>query len=228
MTRQLVLDLPVRAAQGRSDFFVSPANAQALAALDGWRAWPQGKAVLTGPAGAGKSHLAQVWATTTGACVLPAAELVQADLPALARGPVAIEDAGRIGGERAAETALFHLHNLLAESGQPLLVTAASPPRDWGLGLPDLASRMQAALLIRLDPPDDALLRAVLVKQFADRQVQVAPVVIDYLIPRMTRSLEAARKLVAELDARALAEGRPITRAMAAGWFEGPGLFDPD
>lgn len=228
MTRQLVLDLPVRSARGREDFFVSPANAQALAALDGWADWPQGKAVLCGPAGAGKSHLAQVWAEATGATVLPASALVSANLPHLARGPVAVEDAGPIGGDRAAETALFHLHNLMAEGRRPLLVTAASPPRDWGLTLPDLASRMQAAPLIRLDPPDDTLLRAVLVKLFADRQVQVAPQVIDYLIPRMTRSLAAAGALVAALDARALAEGRPITRAMAADWFDGPGLFDRD
>ncbi len=228
MTRQLVLDLPVRPAQGRDDFFVAPANAQALAALDSWAGWPQGKAVLCGPAGAGKSHLARVWATATGAAVLPAAALAAADLPSLACSALAVEDAGRIGGDRAAETALFHLHNLLAEAGHPLLLTAASPPRDWGLILPDLASRMQAAPLIRLDPPDDTLLRAVLVKLFADRQVTVAPQVIDYLIPRMTRSLAAARALVADLDARALAEGRPITRAMAAAWFEGPGLFDRD
>lgn len=229
MTRQLVLDLPLREARGREAFFIAPANARAVAALDAWADWPQGKAVLCGPPGAGKSHLAQVWATATGASVLPATDLAAADLPGLATNAVAIEDADRISGDRAAaETALFHLHNLLAEAGRPLLVTAASPPRDWGLGLPDLASRMQAAPLIRLDPPDDTLLRAVLVKLFADRQVQVAPQVIDYLLPRMTRSLEAARALVADLDARALAEGRPITRAMAADWFEGPGLFDRD
>ncbi len=229
MTRQLVLDLPLREARGREAFFIAPANARAVAALDAWADWPQGKAVLCGPPGAGKSHLAQVWAMATGASVLPAADLAAAHLPGLATNAVAIEDADRISGDRAAaETALFHLHNLLAEAGRPLLVTAASPPRDWGLGLPDLASRMQAAPLIRLDPPDDTLLRAVLVKLFADRQVQVAPQVIDYLLPRMTRSLEAARALVADLDARALAEGRPITRAMAADWFEGPGLFDRD
>lgn len=229
MTRQLVLDLPLRTARGRDDFFVSPANAQALAALDGWAGWPQGKAVLCGPEGAGKTHLAQVWAEATGATVLAAADLPGADLPALATAAVAIEDADRIGPARAAaETALFHLHNLLAEAGRPLLVTAASPPRDWGLALPDLASRMQAAPLIRLDPPDDTLLRAVLVKLFADRQVAVAPQVVDYLIPRMTRSLDTARALVADLDARAMAERRPITRAMAAEWFEGPGLFDRD
>lgn len=223
--RQMTLDLPGREARGRSDFLVAPSNARALDALDGWTGWPGLKAVLVAPEGAGKSHLAQVWATASGAAVLPAAEVAQADLAALATTGLAIEDADRAGGAPQ-ETALFHLHNLLAERRLPLLVTARTPPRDWGIGLPDLASRLQAAPLIRLDPPDDALLRAVMVKQFADRQVHVAPQVIDYVLARMTRSLAAVRELVAALDARALAEGRAVTRQMAADWFEGPGLFD--
>ena len=224
MSRQLVLDLPLRTARGRADFLISQANAQAVDALDGWRDWPRGKAVLTGPEGAGKTHLAQVWAEATGAAILPAAALAEADLPRLARSPVVAEDADRL--PPSAEAALFHLHNMQAEAGQPLLVTARTPPRDWGLSLPDLASRMQAALVIRLGPPDDSLLRAVLVKQFADRQIAVSAQVIDSLIPRMPRSFAAAGRIVADLDARALTERRPITRQMALEWFDGPGLFD--
>lgn len=227
MTRQLTLALPLQEAQGRADFLVAPSNERALAALDAWADWPARKAVLVAPEGAGKSHLARVWATSAGAAVVQATDLPYADLPALATAGVAVEDADRAPG-LATETALFHLHNLLAERRLPLLVTARTPPRDWGLGLPDLASRMQAAPVIRLDPPDDTLLRAVMVKQFTDRQIAVAPQVIDFLIPRMTRSLAAAREIVSALDARALAEGRPVTRQMAAEWFEGPGLFDLD
>lgn len=216
MTRQLAFDLPLREARGREDFFVSPANALALAALDGWSGWPEGKMVLVGPPGSGKTHLAHVWAGQTGASIVAAADLAGADLPALAQAAVAVEDACRIGGRRPAETALFHLHNLLAERRLPLLVTAAAPPRDWGLGLPDLASRIQAAGLARLQPPDDALLTAVLLKQFDDRQVTVPPALIPWLLARMDRSLATVRDIVAAVDARALAERRPISRATAA------------
>ena len=111
----------------------------------------------------------------------------------------------------------FHLHVLLARTGGVLLLTAAAPPRDWGLTLPDLMSRMQAAPVTRIEPPDDALLSAVLVKLFADRQLAVAPNLIPYLVARMPRSVGAARELVAALDAAALAEGRPVTRSLAAG-----------
>mgnify|MGYP005995287885 CR=1 FL=1 len=216
MKGQLAFDLPVRPALRREDFFVSPANALALAALDGWRDWPRGKMVLVGPTGAGKTHLVHVWAAMTTAEIIPAAELAAATIPALAAaGAVAVEDADALP-DRAAEEALFHLHNLLAAQGGVLLMTADSPPRDWRLGLPDLASRVQAAAVTRLEPPDDALLSAVLIKLFSDRQIAVQPALIPYLVQRMDRSFEAARGLVSALDARSLAEGRPVTRALAA------------
>lgn len=216
MIRQLAFDLPARQAFRREDFFVSPANAQALAAIDGWQGWPGGKMLLIGPRGSGKTHLARLWAAEAGAACLPATELVTADLPALsAHGAVAIENAECAAGQPEAEAAFFHLHNLVTQSGH-LLVTAATPPRDWGLALPDLASRLQAASVTRIDAPDDALLSAVLIKLFADRQIAVPPTLIPYLVARMERSIDAARALVARLDAHALAAGRPVTRQLAA------------
>ncbi|MEZ5796256.1 MAG: DnaA/Hda family protein [Paracoccaceae bacterium] len=215
MSRQLAFDLPAQDALTRAAFFVSPANAVALAALDGWRDWPGGKMLLVGPQGAGKTHLAQIWADETGAAQVAAADLAAADLPALAAGArVVVEDAERLAGDGPAETALFHLHNLLAPDGR-LLITAGRPPRDWGLALPDLMSRLQAAPVARLEAPDDALLSAVLVKLFADRQIAVPANLIAYLLARMPRSIQAARGLVAALDAAALEQGRPITRALA-------------
>lgn len=215
--RQLILDLPCRSAQGRDDFFVAPANALALATLDAPDAWPQRKMLLIGPEGAGKSHLAQIWADAHGAQVLPAAQLTAEAAPALvAAHAVVIEDAETIGADPAAQAALFHLHNLALAEGARLLITARKPPRDWGLTLPDLKSRMEATASVRIEPPDEALLGAVLVKLFADRQLGVAPALIPWLVLRMDRSLATARSVVAALDRRALAKGTAITRALAA------------
>lgn len=216
MTRQLAFDLPVVAAFRREDFFISPVNAMALASIDAWRDWPGGKIVLVGPEGTGKTHLAHLWAEATGAVIVRACTLSTEDLPALtAGGMVVVEDAERLAGDAAGEEALFHLHNMVLPAGR-LLITAERPVRDWGLRLPDLKSRVEAAGVVRLEAPDDALLAAVLVKLFADRQVTVAPALILWLVQRMERSIAAARQLVAYLDARALAEGKPINRAMAA------------
>ncbi|MFN4130520.1 MAG: chromosomal replication initiator DnaA [Paracoccaceae bacterium] len=220
MTRQLAFDLPPVEAYRREDFFASPANAHALAAVEGWHDWPGHKMLLVGPAGAGKTHLAHVWAKAAGAVIVGGADLQGADLPALAEaGAVAVEDAEAVAGLPEAETALFHLHNLVVQRGT-LLLTAQTPARDWGLQLPDLKSRIEAASVARLAPPDDALLSAVLVKLFADRQTVVAPSLIPWLVARMERSIAAARALVAAMDARALAQGKPITKATAQGLLD--------
>lgn len=212
MTRQLAFSLPTAEAMTREDFFLAPSNALALQSLEGWQGWPGRKLLLIGPEGAGKTHLAHVWSALSGAEIVAGPDLARADIAALAGRPVVVDDADCIG---PAEAQLFHLHNL-ATSGAALLLTARTPPRDWGLTLPDLVSRMQATQIATLDLPDDALLSAVLVKLFADRQVAVPSNLIPYLIGRMPRSIGAARALVANLDARALAAGRPITRALAA------------
>ncbi len=216
MGEQLSFDLPVRAALGRDDFFVSPANAQAVAMIEDWQGWPSRKLALAGPPGAGKTHLTHVWATLSGATIIAARDLAKADIAGLASGPLAVEDADEIAGNPEAEEALFHLHNLTLAEGHSLLLTAQNAPNFWPLTLPDLASRMQATTLAHLRAPDDALLAALLMKLFADRQLSPNPEILPYLARRMDRSFDAARRLVATLDETALTAGRPITRAMAA------------
>jgi chromosomal replication initiation ATPase DnaA len=216
MPEQLAFPLPRLEARGREAFFVSPANALAVRQIEAWRAWPQGKLVLTGPEGAGKTHLAHVWAALAGARIVAARALVPAEIPTLAAGPAAVEEADRTAGHAGSETALLHLHNLALANGQPLLLTARKPPSQWNLALPDLASRMAATATAALEPPDDALLSAVLVKLFADRQIAPPPRLIDYCLKRMDRSFAAAQRLVTALDARALATGQPIGTALAA------------
>jgi chromosomal replication initiation ATPase DnaA len=213
--RQLAFDLPGRAALSRADFLVAPSNALALQAIDRWQDWPGRKLVLIGPAGAGKTHLAHIWADMAGAAILSASALSDTELAPFQGRAVAVEDADQVQGPDA-EARLFHLHNLVTGAGA-LLLTAATPPRDWGLALPDLISRLQAAPVARLEAPDDALLSAVLVKLFADRQVSVPANLIPYLVSRMPRSVGAARALVAALDGEALAGQRAITRALAGG-----------
>ncbi|MCB1370763.1 MAG: chromosomal replication initiator DnaA [Rhodobacteraceae bacterium] len=218
---QLVLDLPARPALGRADFFVSPANALALAQVDAWPDWPARRLAVVGPAGAGKTHLVHVWAARSGANVLAAADLGAIDPAAVpAAAALAVEDADRLealpgAARRAAEEALFHLCNRLALSGS-LMLTGRSAPALWPVALPDLASRLRTAGVARLDSPDDALLSALLVKLFADRQIAVGPDLIRYLLGRIERSFAAAEAAVVALDRAGLARKRPITLRLAA------------
>ena len=216
MATQLGLDLPARAALGRDDFMISPCNAVALTMVDAWRTWPSHKLVLSGPSGAGKTHLAHVWASDTNAQIIAAQDLRGEQVETLAQTPLAIEDVPSIQHDTAAQTALFHLHNLLHTAGLPLLMTGTQAPTHWAMSLPDLQSRIDAAGHAELEPPDDALLAAVLVKLFSDRQLTPPADVIPYLLIRIERSFDAARRVVAALDAASLARKRPVTRNLAS------------
>jgi chromosomal replication initiation ATPase DnaA len=215
MSEQLSFDLPAKPALGRDDFFVAPSNAMAVALIDPTFAWPSGKLVLTGPKGSGKTHLAHVWAKESGARVVPAHALTEADVPELASGPIAIEDVPDIAEDALAQKALFHLHNMVLTHGHRLMLTGRPAPNLWGLGLADLQSRVQAATHAALEAPDDALLAVVLAKLFNDRQITPKPDVIPYLVGRMDRSFAAAAAVVEQLDRLALAEQRTLSRALA-------------
>lgn len=185
----------------------------ALATLDAWELWPNRKCVLVGPTGAGKTHLAHVWAAKAKALILNASELPGRDIPALATRPIVAEDADRAGAD--AEEPLFHLHNAMASAGHPLLLTATEPASRWPIGLADLKSRMEATTVAEIKAPDDALLLAVMIKLFADRQLTVPANVPSYVLARLDRSFDAVRRFVDALDQTALQAKSPITRAMA-------------
>ena len=216
MTRQLGFDLPARTARGRDDFLVAPSNAMAVAMIENWRNWSGGKMVLTGPEGAGKTHLTHVWADAAQAHIISAKSVREADVPQLAQVNIAVEDVDRIAGDGPAQTALFHLHNMALAEGHSLLLTGTGAVAHWGLALPDLVSRMRGALEASIDAPDDALLSAVLVKLLADRQLMPPPDVVPYLLKRMDRSFADANRIVRALDHEGLVRKRPLTRALAA------------
>ena len=197
---------------GAEDFLAWPSNADALAAIEAWPGWPDRVLVLLGPEGAGKTHLARIWGRRAAAVTLSAADLPD-DLPSVASRPVLIENADQA---EVAEAAFFHLVNLVRGGEGTLLVTARTPPSTWGLRTADLVSRLRLAPSVTLAAPDEALLRAVLVKLFADRQLTVDTPVIDWLAHRLDRSLAAAREAVEVLDRASLDRRRPITRALAA------------
>jgi len=217
MARQLTFDLALPSpTYDRADFVVAPGNREALAWIERWPDWPGPALALGGPRGAGKTHLAHIWAAMSGAEVIQGETLAGesvADLhDRVVRSPaLVVED-----GDRAPERPLFHLYNLVREAGGYMLLTATALPAHWSIALPDLASRLRAAPAIAVAPPDDDLLGSIILKQLADRQLHAAAGVVHYLVSHMERSGEAARRVVAALDRRALTERREIDRRLAA------------
>ena len=216
---QLILDLGHRPALGEADFLVAPCNETAIQWLDRWPAWPAPALTLYGPPGCGKTHLARVFAARSLAPIIEAASLVTDAVPMLlGRAQACVVD----DADRAAAEPLLHLYNLVAERQGTMLVTAQEPPARWSELLPDLRSRLAAAPAVAVAAPDDALLAALLVKLFADRQLGVSREVVLFLVRHMERSFEAARRLVGDLDAAALRDHRGITVPLARSVLDKP------
>ena len=210
--RQLALDLSLPESLSREDFLVSPSNEAALAMVESWPNWPAQVLALCGPPGSGRSHLGAIWAELSGARRLAARELDIARIPsALATNALLLEDVDA----QVAPTAMFHLLNAAREQGAFLLMTVTEHPSSWVITLPDLVSRLRAVPVVMLDPPDDGLLRAILVKLAMDRQLLIEAETIEFCARRMDRSLSAARSLMSALDAEGLETGRRVTRQLA-------------
>jgi len=215
--RQLVLALDHAVSFAREDFLPGPSNNAALTLVERWPDWPNKVMALVGPEGAGKSHLATIWAEVAGARTLSARLLGETNLPStLVTGALVLED---LQPAELDERALFHLLNLAREEGAYVLITARVAPASLTLTIRDLASRLRAVPAVTLDAPDDALLRLLIVKLAADRQLNVDEPVVNYLANRIERSFAAARSAVARLDEEAMRQHRPVTRALAAELF---------
>jgi chromosomal replication initiation ATPase DnaA len=213
--RQLALALDHAESYARDDFLSDPGNSAALTLIESWPDWPANAVALIGPEGSGKSHLASIWAVASGARTMSGRALGENDLlAALATGALVVEEA-----PEADQRALFHLLNLAREEDSFLLLTARSAPTLWPVAIADLASRLRALTVITLQVPDDAMLRGVIVKLAADRQLALDESVVRYLLSHIERTFAAARAAVIALDNEALRQRRPVTRALAAELF---------
>lgn len=218
--RQLVLALDHSVSFAPEDFLRGPSNASALTLVERWPDWPDRIVAMIGPEGSGKSHLASIWADVTGARVLSAKLLPATDLPAaFATGALVLEDLEFAGLD---ERTLFHFLNLAREQRAFVLITSRSPLSTFPVAIRDLASRMRALPSVTLTSPDDALLRSLMVKLAADRQIAMDETVVNYLANRIERSFAAARAAVHQLDEEAMRQHRPVTRALAVELFRTP------
>lgn len=209
------LRLPLRPGAGGpvEPWVDSASNRQAARRLADWPDGIDSVLVLTGPPGSGKSRLAERWAERVGAAPLHGAEAAQADPLELEGRPVLLD-----GAHQADEESLFHLINLARSAGGALLMVTPTPPSQWAVRLPDLRSRLDAAPMVALEAPDDAVLGAMLRARFAERGIQPGRGVIDYLVRRIDRSAAAAQAVAIRLDALQ----QPVTRALARQAIEKP------
>lgn len=211
--QQIPLDLGARSAHGLEDFLIGPENRDAVGWIDRWPDWPAPVLIINGPAACGKTHLAAVWRDKTHAVNIIPDMLLKASAEQIAaKGECLVLDGVDPWlGEREAEETLFHLYNILKEEQRSLMMTMRMAPAHIDFAIPDLASRLRAAPVTMVQPPDDTLLASILIKLFSDRQLVVNNDVIKYILPRMERSFAAARDLVEKADIKALSNKQKIT-----------------
>jgi len=215
VTRQFPLKLEPHPDYTAADFLNFKANRAALALVQSWPEWALPTAVIWGPAGAGKTHLAHIWADRAGASLIGADDFADLALETLPEEPHIALDFADAEVPKPDERRMFHLLNMIREKNGALLLVARTAPSRWDVALPDLASRLKALPSAEVSSPDDGLFAAVLAKQFADRQLVVDRETVEYIAARSERSFAAARRLVARLDQAALASRRPIGKRLA-------------
>lgn len=204
MARQIPLPLAAASAPGR--IVVGNANAAVLDALAQPGHWPYRTALLAGPPRSGKSLLAR-WFVASG-------------------GGDALDDV-----EQLDETDLFHRWNRAQESATPLLLVANAPPGGWTVRLPDLASRLGAALHLAIGTPDDAMLAELIALHAEQRGFSLGADAAAYLVPRVERSHLGVERVVETIDRLSLERKQAATLSIWRDALEDlngpgqPGLF---
>lgn len=216
---QIPFNLEHDTSYAREDFIVSGCNRLAYALTGAEASWQSHALALIGPKGCGKSHLAACWLDENNAELFTP----EKDIANLQHGSaILVEDIDKLlESEGITETDLFHLYNWIKEQQGRLLFTAQHAPSNWPLSLPDMASRAATIEVAEIQKPDDDFLNIILIKLFSDKQLDIKPKVIHYILQRMDRSFEAAQNIVSTLDNAALSKKQKITIPLVKSCLEG-------
>ena len=197
---QIALPLLWPADPGADDYLIGASNGQAATMLEHWGAWPVMAALLVGPRKSGRSLLARIFAAKSSGRI--------------------VDDA-----ERMSEAQVFHAWNAAQAERRPLLIVADAAPPAWQVALPDLRSRLAATPVARIDPPDDALMSALLERQFLRRGLDARPELIAWLTARLERSHVALLRAIDVLDQEVLESRKRLTIPLARATLDTAGLL---
>lgn len=210
-TTQIPIEFEKNISFKKEDFILSPSNEKAFDDVF-HLPWLSHGLIVLGEKSSGKTHLLNIWSDDVRATVLGRDDILSFDFGDNETPPfIAIDKVDQFFGEAQYEEKLFHLYNSVKELGGKILFTTQVEPVSWQIKLPDLSSRLKSLQVTKIGSADEFLLKAVLLKLFSDRQIQVGMDVIDYAIPRIDRSMATLVHFVQVIDETSLSEKRNIT-----------------
>lgn len=193
---------------------MAPCNEEAVFLVDGWQNWGDNIQLIYGPSASGKTHLLDVWSNATGAKSLASNQIAQVVLEEV-RGLSALALDDLQGLKKQDEAKLFHIFNEARAYKIPVLMASDVIPKNLGIELADLVSRLASIPAVAMQAPDDTLLEGLMHKLLSDRQLMIADHVAAFVLERIERSCAAVRDFVEAFDRLSLAKKRPLTRALA-------------
>lgn len=210
MTEQMSFDLFAPKRFRSEAFLKAECNRDAFAQVTSIR-WPSLHGILLGPEGAGKTHLAHIWAQKNNAEIYSIEDALYFKEQTIIKQGIVIDNMDRLKGHKDLQAALFHLHNAALRHEKPILFVGRGTLNSWKLALPDLQTRLSALAPFYLYRPDDVLLMQVLGTLFVERGLFPPAAVVQYIVSRMPRSLNTAHEIVAYLDTISLAQKKTLT-----------------
>ena len=205
--KQLAFDLPSRPALGRSDFFISDCNSIAVKLMEDWSSWPNRQHILSGPAGSGKTHLAGIFESKYKAIRMQEKDLNNNIFKSLKLHENVILDNFE---NKSDEKILYSLFNLVDQDNKYLIINSNIPLTKMGFKLSDLSSRAKNCILAEIKDPDDDLIFALILKNFADMQIKVEKRLIDYIVKRIDRSYRKISNFIYKVDEISLKKKKSI------------------
>ena len=204
---QLLLDFDIKTNFNDHDYYVSVSNYFAFNLIDKWPKWEKKIINISGEKFSGKTHLANIFKSKASALFLNENQINDEIFKKIKLYESIIIDGF---SNTFDEKLIYSILNLVDQDSKYLLINSETPLGEINFKLPDLASRSKNVLHAKIDPPDDDLIFAIILKNFSDRQIKLEKKIIEFIINRIDRSYGKISEFIYKIDELSLKKKKPI------------------
>ena len=204
---QLLLNFDIKKNFNDHDYYVSESNYFAFNLIDKWPKWEKRILNISGEKYSGKTHLANIFKSKSSALFL-----TENDINNDVFKKIKLYESIIIDGfsNKIDENLTYSIFNLVDQDSKYLLINSEIPLGEINFKLPDLVSRSRNLLHSKINPPDDELIFAIILKNFSDRQIKLEKKLIEFIINRIDRSYGKISEFIYKVDELSLKKKKPI------------------